>query len=279
MLPVGALDDGYGRFVTPLGLPLVGGAFTFGIGMQLAGACGSGCLVATGQGSRRIWVALPLFCLGGVAGTVLVPAAFRLPSLGAIDLPEMPGPWLGLAATEALLLVLALAVLRGARPPRGRMLAAAIIGGLAGCVFLASGSPWGITYGLTLWGTKALSAAGLDLSRLEFWADPGARQLLDGPVFALHGALTDAAILVGALLAAALRGTLRHARPLPWPDLAQAALGGLLMGIGARLSTGCNIGAFVGGAASGSLHGIVWLAAAIAGSVPGLRLRTRLTPP
>ena len=35
-------------------------------------------------------------------------------------------------------------------------------------------------------------------------------------------------------------------------ELLSAAIGGLLMGIGARLSFGCNIGAFLGGTASGS---------------------------
>ena len=62
----------------------------------------------------------------------------------------------------------------------------------------------------------------------------------------------------------------------PWPPLksiAAAALGGLLMGWGARLGFGCNIGAFVGGVASGSLHGWVWFAAALPGCLIGIRLR------
>jgi hypothetical protein len=39
------------------------------------------------------------------------------------------------------------------------------------------------------------------------------------------------------------------------------------MGWRAGLGFGCNIGAFVGGAASGSLHGWVWFAAALGGSL------------
>ena len=63
-------------------------------------------------------------------------------------------------------------------------------------------------------------------------------------------------------------------------DAGTAALGGLLMGIGARLSFGCNIGAMVSGMASGSLHGFVWLAAVLPGCWLGLRLRAyRLTSP
>ena len=50
-------------------------------------------------------------------------------------------------------------------------------------------------------------------------------------------------------------------------------LGGLLMGWGARLGFGCNIGAFVGGVASGSLHGWVWFPAALPGCLIGISLR------
>ena len=58
--------DGYGRFVSPIGVSLIVGAAVFGIGMQITNGCGAGTLVAAGQGSRRMWVALPFFCLGGV---------------------------------------------------------------------------------------------------------------------------------------------------------------------------------------------------------------------
>ena len=51
--------------------------------------------------------------------------------------------------------------------------------------------------------------------------------------------------------------------------------GGLLLGYGARLAYGCNIGAYFSGVASGSLHGWLWLVAAFAGSVVGTHLRPR----
>ena len=61
-----------------------------------------------------------------------------------------------------------------------------------------------------------------------------------------------------------------------WPpakSLLAAAVGGLLMGWGARLGFGCNIGAFVGGVASGSLHGWIWFGAALCGCTIGIKLR------
>ena len=53
----------------------------------------------------------------------------------------------------------------------------------------------------------------------------------------------------------------------------RAVIGGLLLGYGARLASGCNIGAFFSGVASGSLHGWMWFIAAFAGTMVGTRLR------
>lgn len=273
IIPVSAAVPWYGRFVAPIGPSLVVGAAIFGVGMQVTNGCGSGTLVAAGQGSRRMLVALPFFCLGGVLGSLLLPAALRLPGFGPVDLPDLLGPFWGLLAMEALLGILALAILRGARPDGRRLLAGGIIGALAALLFLVSGEPWGITMGFTLWGAKAVQALGADLTVFEFWSDAGMRGLLAGPILALHGSLSDVGLILGALLAAAGMGNLRHGVPIGWRGGLGAALGGLLMGVGARLSFGCNVGAFLGGASSGSLHGIIWVLAVLPGCWIGTRLR------
>jgi uncharacterized membrane protein YedE/YeeE len=60
---------------------------------------------------------------------------------------------------------------------------------------------------------------------------------------------------------------------VPLGSLAAAVIGGVLLGYGARLASGCNIGAYFSGVASASLHGYVWFVAALAGTVAGTRLR------
>mgnify|MGYP000591478547 CR=1 FL=1 len=50
-----------------------------------------------------------------------------------------------------------------------------------------------------------------------------------------------------------------------WPLAKTMALGGVLMGYGARIAFGCNVGAFFSGIASGSLHDWLWFLAALAG--------------
>ena len=60
---------------------------------------------------------------------------------------------------------------------------------------------------------------------------------------------------------------LRSGLAVPLRSAVAAIVGGLLLGYGARLAYGCNIGAYFSGIASGSLHGWVWLVAAFFGNV------------
>jgi len=273
IVPLSTGPGDYIRFVAPIGVSLILGAMIFGVGMQIANGCGSGTLVAAGQGSRRMWVALPFFCLGGVLGSLMLPAALRLPNIGAVDLPALLGPSGGLIATEALLLASALVVLRGAWPSARQVWIAGVFGVLAAVLFLVSGEPWGITMGLTVWGAKAVQATGIDLTGYEFWSGGWSRALLDGPALAMHGSLSDIGLVLGALLAGAAMGRTRFGNRIGARAALGAALGGLLMGVGARLSFGCNVGAFIGGASSGSLHGFVWVLAALPGCWLGIRMR------
>ena len=45
------------------------------------------------------------------------------------------------------------------------------------------------------------------------------------------------------------------------------------VGYGARIAFGCNVGAFFSGVASTSLHGWLWIAAALPGNWIGIRFR------
>jgi hypothetical protein len=157
-------------------------------------------------------------------------------------------------------------------------LAALVIGGvviglLCVFVFAAGGHPWSVTFGYTVWGGKIASALGVDLTQFEFWQWEGPNKALRDSVLSDTSSLTDFGMILGAMAAAAASAPFARN---PWPplkSLAAAALGGLLMGWGARLGFGCNIGAFIGGVASGSLHGWVWFAAALPGCMIGIKLR------
>jgi hypothetical protein len=83
----------------------------------------------------------------------------------------------------------------------------------------------------------------------------------------------DIGLLLGAMLAAALAGRYAANRRFSGRAVMAAVVGGLLMGYGARIAFGCNIGAFVSGVASTSVHGWLWIACAIPGTVLGIWLR------
>ena len=80
-------------------------------------------------------------------------------------------------------------------------------------------------------------------------------------------------IVLGAALAASLAGRFAPLMRIPPLSLAAALIGGLLLGYGARLAFGCNIGAFVSGVVSGSLHGWVWIIFGLLGTFAGIYLR------
>jgi uncharacterized protein len=280
IVPVAALAKNFGGAIAPLGASLLVGAFTFGIGMQLANGCGSGTLYTAGGGSGRMLIALAFFVVGSVFGSLSLPSFLDLGGIDPVLAADYLGPWGGLAATLAsvalaAILIVTVARKRGANytPSRTYVLGGVAIGLLCIAVFVAGGHPWSVTFGYTVWGAKAASALGIDLTHSAFWQWPGPKHALSDSVLSDTSSLTDFGMLFGAMAAAAA------AKPIAataWPPLKSqlaAAIGGLLMGWGARLGFGCNIGAFVGGVASGSLHGWVWFAAALPGCLIGIRLR------
>ena len=279
-IPVSAAGLGPSGSLAPVSVSLFIGAFMFGTGMQLANGCGSGVLFSFGGGSGRMIVALPFFVIGSVLGSMILPPILAWGSLGQIEIGAGLSGTGKLAVNLLLLLGTAgffgwLSARRGFRINRTMLVATALIGLLCWGVFWVSNHPWGVTFGFTLWGAKIASAAGLPIETFAFWTWPGPKRALAHSVFSDTSSLMDFAMIIGAGLTAALTGAFAKSA---WPNARQlqaAALGGVLMGIGARLSFGCNIGAFLAGTASGSLHGWIWFALALAGSVLGIRLRAK----
>ncbi len=80
-------------------------------------------------------------------------------------------------------------------------------------------------------------------------------------------------IIFVSVIASGLAGRFAPTTQLPWRMLAAAVIGSLLMGYGARIAFGCNIGAFFLGVASTNLHGWLRIATALAGTWIGTRRR------
>src|SRR5215475_9420957 len=280
VVPAAALLPGFGGSIAPIGPSLVIGAFVFGVGMQLANGCGSGTLYTVGGGSGRMLIALLFFVIGSIFGSLSLPAFLALGGIDPVLASDYFGAWGGLAVTLASIaffasVFIAIARKRGAsyKPSRNYVIGGIAIGILCVAVFFAGGHPWSVTFGYTVWGAKAATALGFDLSHAPFWQWPGPKHALTDSVLTDTSSLTDFGMLFGAMAAAAATKPFAASAWPPAKSLLAAGIGGLLMGWGARIGFGCNIGAFVGGVASGSLHGWIWLLAAMPGCLLGIRLR------
>ncbi|MBQ1161997.1 YeeE/YedE family protein [Streptomyces sp. A73] len=279
----------------PLGAGLLLGAFLFGVGMQLGGACASGTLFAVGSGQSTIVLTLGGFVVGSTLAAWQYGLWRDLPALDPVLLSDHVGRPGSLAVTLALLALVVLGTRRvQARrnpppvgvPPTARGTLARVVRGswplaagalvlavLGAAVLLVSGGAWGVTSAFTLWGSKITGALGGSPESWAYWQEPQNAKALAGSVLADKTSLTDFGIMIGAAVAAAAGGVWTLHKGVAWRTAGAAVLGGILMGIGARLAGGCNIGAYLAGIASGSLHGWIWGATALAGTWVGLRLR------
>jgi uncharacterized protein len=144
---------------------------------------------------------------------------------------------------------------------------------LNAAVLVLSGKPWGETSAFALWGSKIATALGVDAHGWAYWQRPGFDKQLDKTVLLDVTSVMDFAILLGAGAAAAAAGSFRARWGGSRKAWIGAAVGGFLMGYGARMSNGCNIGAYFSAIGAGSVSGWVWMVFAIAGSYIGIRFR------
>ena len=280
--------------VSPAGTSVLVGAFIFGIGMQLGGGCASGTLYTVGGGSTRMVVTLIAFVIGSLIGTAYMPFWTSLPQLKPISVvkelglaPALLLNWVVFAAIAAITVVVEkrrhgkLVTAQQPKAPSVRWLQGPwpLVAGALALVVLnfatmaLSGRPWGVTSAFALWGAKGASLLGIDTASWAYWSTKSNAAALAAPVWQDVTSVMDIGIVVGAMAAAALAGRYSPVWRLPLRSFAAAAVGGLMLGFGARLAYGCNIGAYFSGIVSGSLHGWLWLVAAFAGNVFGTRLR------
>lgn len=281
---------GASGFVQPVGVGLIVGSFLFGIGMQLGGGCGSGTLFVVGGGSTRMVITLFFFIMGSVAGVAHLPWWNALPRMGSFSLIREYGVVPALMLTFLVIGVLVWLTVRIEKSAHGHLekaratsslikgqwspwLGALALAGVGIATIFVLNRPWGITQAFGLWGAKMLYFGGLSTENwaLTRWSEA----TLNRSVFASSTSVMNFGIILGAMMASSLAARWRPVFRLSFTEIWTAVIGGLLMGYGARLGYGCNIGAYLGGLISGSLHGWVWAVAAFAGSSLTARLRMK----
>lgn len=136
--------------------------------------------------------------------------------------------------------------------------AAAILVAVTNVFLFAFDRPFTAADGMRHWGDWILAGTGAlrpsDL--LEPWL--------------YAGSLLNLGVIVGALVGALLSREFAIRVP-PRGELAKGAIGGAMLGIGAMLALGCNIGGFFSAVGALSLSGLVMMLGLAGGAVLGLR--------
>lgn len=282
-------------FVAPIGVSVIVGAFIFGLGMQLGGGCASGTLFTAGGGNARMMITLLFFIVGSVIGSAHFAWWQSLPSFQPVSLVKVAGAGGGMAISLVLFAAIAVFTVVMEKRRHGQLERAPALEKrgadrwlsgpwplVFGAVALAllnfatlalAGRPWGITSAFALWGAKAYTLVGGDVSQWGYWQSSWNAAALEASVWRDITTVMNVGLMLGALMAASLAGRFAPNFNIPWRSVLAAIIGGVMLGYGARLAFGCNIGAYFSGIASGSLHGWVWLVAAFAGNMLGVKLR------
>ncbi|MBO8167851.1 MAG: YeeE/YedE family protein [Thermoanaerobacteraceae bacterium] len=127
--------------------------------------------------------------------------------------------------------------------------------------------PWGVTSTITKWGFALWSFMDGDVV-LNYLQQIGSSSSF-ADLLINEGTILNLGVVTGVLLAALAASQFRVKRVKSGSQVLLGVAGGLLMGYGARLALGCNIGALLGGIASQSLHGWVFGFFLFIGAVAG----------
>ncbi|MGB9713700.1 MAG: YeeE/YedE family protein [Candidatus Bathyarchaeales archaeon] len=253
------------------GANIVGG-FIFGIGMVLAGGCASGTTYRVGEGMVGSFVALLGFMMsavitgsGALSGvksyletttkiTITDPGPLVAPSSRSPTLANIIGvdPWI-IVIVIAIIAIGVLAWKRGGREKTE--------GSLYEKIF-KRGWPWwatGIVIGIiAMIAFPASAAAGRNypLGITGGWSTflssliKGDANVLSWETFLVIG------VVIGAAIAAGIAGEFKLRAPGPG-RLLQQFIGGLMLGIGAVIANGCNIGHILSGVPQLSIGSIL----------------------
>ncbi len=277
--------------VSPVGTSVVVGAFIFGVGMQMGGGCASGTLFAVGGGGVRMIITLAFFIVGSLIGLAHNQWWQAMPSFPPTSLIKTFG-WqqalaLNLAVFAAIWIVVSriekkrhgevVSIFKGGRSllqgPWALMWGAVALALLNFLTLYLAGRPWGVTAAFGLWGGKFLSSIGVAIETWPSWQNPALQRALNASILSDITSVMNIGIMLGALVAAGLAHKFNPEWRIPAKHVAASVIGGIMLGYGARLAYGCNIGAFFSGIASGSLHGWLWIVCCLVGNYAGIYLR------
>ena len=256
--------------VSAISIPLVLGAFMFGIGMILSGACASGMFIRLAEGfSIHIFTIISLVIGFMISRIGYADIWGKMVAKGiVVFLPDTFG-WLGgIGIHLAIILILYYAALKIERGQSGTQSQKYLLGGIFLGVFsilhyIILQSGWSIT-GAFFWfsdiiGISEPSQAVADL--INYSIAPNIRNI---------------GLFAGAFISVFFAAEFRLKKIKSLKQVLMASFGGLLMGYGAGIAGGCNITSFFTACASLSLSGWVFMLFLFAGAFVGVKVLMKL---
>lgn len=145
---------------------------------------------------------------------------------------------------------------------------AVIISIFAIALVIVTNKAWGVTGPYSIWGGKVLSWLGVNVDSWRAFNGSVGKYVFANS----QPSLTNLGIVLGALLSVLLASSFKFKKIKNGKQVVAAILGGLLMGIGARITPGCNIGAFFSGLPAFSLAGWVFMVFIFLGAAVGSKM-------
>lgn len=274
--------------VSPISIGLVFGSFLFGFGMNIGSNLGPSTMRTMKGGRTSLLFTLAGFTTGATLGAVHF--GFwndQLPNRPGVSIAEDTdfgylGAW-GLQLFIFILIVVGTYIYKKrkrppALPPMPRgtgwseflfgtwpiWVGAIVMASLNAAVLFVQGSPWKFTAPFILWGSKFAEQIGLDPSSWHYWGQQELVTDLNSSVFLHDLSVLNFGVFIGALLTMSLAGLMKFSKISVKMALI-TLLGGTMMGYGASISFGANVGAYFSGLASMSLHAWIWTFMAVAG--------------
>ena len=310
------------KSVKVLSIATIAGGFLFGIGMIMGGGCASGVLTKVGEGATRAFIVLLFFVLGTAPGEWLRYTVHESPLgkfSTTMYLPETFG-YIGALAISLFVILLFYILVNKYEAFRKRegfykpdKVAedekplennndeyrffsyqtyhkffverwSVVTGGiLLAIMFIfivnSTGSSWGVISAFSRWDVALLQNVGIEFNSPAF-ADTVAE--VNQGLMHDNVSMRNIGIIAGAIIALLLAGKFKFDLNYKFKDVAIYAAGGLLMGFGAKLAGGCNIGALFSGIGNFSLSGWGFMVAFVLGGLAGLKLfegRLNIVPP
>lgn len=142
-----------------------------------------------------------------------------------------------------------------------------------------TGTVWHINTGFLTWGMGILDFIGIKVYDWEFFKIFNYTYkdiILNHNLFINKYTILNIGVITGSLIATLLSSQFKLKRLKGKKQTILALVGGIIMGYGARLTSGCNIGSFFGGIPSFSLHAWVYWIFVVLGAVVGTKILSKL---